>query len=231
MSLWHPIAPLSVSTLGLYDDDRYPGRCLLVLEEHYDDMSTMPEKLAQELLVDARRAARAIRAAVGADRINYAVLGNAISHVHYHLIPRVSNADPAPGRSPWQTDLPNRFLHSGDRQQIIAAIGRMLDQQLMSREHATNAETEEEPAMTASLTERSAAELALTRLLQERAKEAMVSRDRGDVAQELGLAPSGVDSLLWQDDWSVERALRVADALGILDHRALESIAGAVLAP
>jgi diadenosine tetraphosphate (Ap4A) HIT family hydrolase len=122
MELWIPLAELKVSTLGLYDDARYPGRCLLVLQDHYDDMTTMPESLAVALLRDARLAAAAIQHAVNADRINYAVLGNKISHVHYHLIPRSWDFDVAPRRSPWQTDQPVRALEQSVRTEIEAKI-------------------------------------------------------------------------------------------------------------
>lgn len=122
MSLWHPVADLEVSTLGLYDDARYPGRCLLVVHEHFDDLTAMPADLAAAALADARRAALAIKNAVAADRINYAVLGNVISHVHFHLIPRRWDRDPAPGLSPWQTSRPATPLPRDKREGIIDAI-------------------------------------------------------------------------------------------------------------
>jgi len=34
--LHHPIATLSVSALGLYDDARFPGRCILALRPPRD---------------------------------------------------------------------------------------------------------------------------------------------------------------------------------------------------
>ncbi|MCF6506859.1 HIT domain-containing protein [Blastococcus sp. MG754426] len=126
MSLWHPVADLEVSTLGLYDDARYPGRCLLVVHEHFDDLATMPEELANAALADARRAALAIKDAVAADRINYAVLGNVISHVHFHLIPRRWTLDPAPGLSPWQTAQPATPLLPDQREAIKDEIASLL---------------------------------------------------------------------------------------------------------
>lgn len=122
MTLWLPLVRLTVSTLGLYDDDRFPGRCLLVVHEHHEDMTTMPDELASALLGDARRAALAITAAVSADRINYAVLGNGTPHVHYHVIPRKWDIDPAPGRSPWTSARPARPLPADVRRAVSATI-------------------------------------------------------------------------------------------------------------
>lgn len=138
MTLWHPLAELEVSTLGLYDDARYPGRCLLVVREHFDDLTTMPEDLATAALSDARRAGLAIKEALKPDRINYAVLGNVISHVHFHIIPRRWEIDPAPGLSPWQTAEPAKPLPLPDQEAIKDAITSHLAVMTGSR-HADSA--------------------------------------------------------------------------------------------
>jgi hypothetical protein len=63
-SLWIPLATMSVSVLGLYDDARFPGRCILALNEHREDFSLLEKPLASEFFADCQRAARAIKAAV-----------------------------------------------------------------------------------------------------------------------------------------------------------------------
>lgn len=100
--LWHPIARLSVSFLGLYNDARFPGRCLLVLEKHAEDFSEIDPKLAQAFIGDAQIAARSIRSATEVPRINYAILGNQEPHLHIHLVPRGYPDDPIPTRPPWE---------------------------------------------------------------------------------------------------------------------------------
>src|SRR5664280_265680 len=100
--LWFPVqAPiLTVTRLGLYEDSRFPGRCLLVFEQHAEYMEDLlPQKL-NALWSDAVKAGRAIRAVTGAERLNYAVLGNSVRHLHVHLIPR-QPTDPLPTRPPW----------------------------------------------------------------------------------------------------------------------------------
>ena len=126
--LWMPVARLRVSSLGLYDDARFPGRCLLALDEHHEDLATMPGPLAAEFLEDARLAGRAIRAAVVADRVNYAVLGNVVSHVHFHLVPRVIAGDPAPQKAPWESPLLKEPLQQADRKRIMGALQEYIRQ-------------------------------------------------------------------------------------------------------
>lgn len=121
-SLFTPIAELGVSVLGLYDDARFPGRCLLVLRDHYDDLVDVPESLTSSFMSDAKRAARAIQAAVSADRINYAILGNAVPHVHAHLIPRTWKNDPVPGKSPWNHPEAVTPLEADRKTRVILSI-------------------------------------------------------------------------------------------------------------
>jgi diadenosine tetraphosphate (Ap4A) HIT family hydrolase len=100
--LFNPIAELQASTLGLYSDARFPGRALLVFRDHFGDFTTMPSgKSTAAFVEDMQTAGRAIQKAVNARRINYAILGNAVPHVHAHIIPRALEGDPIPNRTPW----------------------------------------------------------------------------------------------------------------------------------
>lgn len=120
--LHHVVGRLKISTLGLYDDARFPGRALLSLDDHHDDLATMPIELAQKFLVDMRCAALAIQRATGADRMNYAVLGNAVPHVHAHLIPRIREGDPVPNKAPWAHPDPVQPLEAGRLQDLVTKI-------------------------------------------------------------------------------------------------------------
>lgn len=121
--LWHPIISFGVSTLGAYNDARFPGRSLLVLNEHHTDFSDLDEVLLGKFASDAQRAARAIRDATGAPRVNYAILGNAEPHLHWHLIPRIPSAEPLPERSPWDDPRSKQALPTAEFQRLYAAIG------------------------------------------------------------------------------------------------------------
>lgn len=99
--LWNPYAKLSVSELGLYSDERFPGRSILKLEEHWDRLEEMPEELSFSLIRDVRLASEVLRHELGAERVNVAILGNSVTHVHVHLIPRYPHREERPGSSPW----------------------------------------------------------------------------------------------------------------------------------
>jgi diadenosine tetraphosphate (Ap4A) HIT family hydrolase len=99
--LFLPVANLSVSSLGIYDDARFSGRSILTLSDHYDDMIDVPEGILNSFLCDSRKAINAIMKATGCTRVNFAILGNRESHVHAHLIPRYPEKEEFPDCSPW----------------------------------------------------------------------------------------------------------------------------------
>ena len=125
--LWQPVAELSVSVLGLYNDDRFPGRCILVLKDHREHWEDLDSGLLGEFASDSQRAVKAITTATGSIRVNLAILGNTDPHLHFHLIPRNPNIEPNPKKSPWNDPRSPRYLETEAltllREQIIKALG------------------------------------------------------------------------------------------------------------
>lgn len=111
--LYAPVAALTVSDVGLYSDARYPGRLIVKLREHHEHLDAVPSELAAAFLRDVQHCARVLRAVDGIARVNVAVLGNKVPHVHTHVVPR------RPGehnfhRSPWEDALPREALSEAD---------------------------------------------------------------------------------------------------------------------
>jgi diadenosine tetraphosphate (Ap4A) HIT family hydrolase len=117
-----PIARLRATTLAFYDDARFPGRAVLVLDEHATHIEDLSLERARDLALDVRQAARAIRAASGARRINYAAFGNVVPHVHVHVIPRHGDWESAPQATAWDHPEPERALDPDEAERLVAAI-------------------------------------------------------------------------------------------------------------
>lgn len=99
-SLWLPVRRLTVSEWGLYSDARFPGRSLVKLDAHFDHLHDVPPALVSAFMEDLSIASKILMGLTGVMRVNVAILGNAVSHVHAHLIPRYSG-EPHPDKSPW----------------------------------------------------------------------------------------------------------------------------------
>lgn len=100
-NLWVPIIRLNRSTLGLYNDARFPGRSILVTHHHYPMIEDVPGDVLSEYFVDLKIASRALRRATDCDRVNIAFLGNAVQHAHAHLFPRSNSDALRRHKSPW----------------------------------------------------------------------------------------------------------------------------------
>jgi diadenosine tetraphosphate (Ap4A) HIT family hydrolase len=122
-----PIARLRVATLAFYDDARFPGRAVLVLNEHATLIEDLSLGVARDLALDVRQAAAAIRTASGARRINYAAFGNVVPHVHVHLIPRHGDWETAPQATAWDHPEPERRLDPAEAERLVTAIRARLD--------------------------------------------------------------------------------------------------------
>ena len=92
------VAELGAGVLIIDPVQRYPGKATLVMREHVPvgDMLDLPDAALLTLHADVLAAARAMKAATGAARINLALFANMAPHVHWHLVPRFDDGDVSP---------------------------------------------------------------------------------------------------------------------------------------
>jgi diadenosine tetraphosphate (Ap4A) HIT family hydrolase len=124
--LWIVVGRLTVSSVGLYDDGRFPGRLLVSLGPHHEHLEEVPEALVNSFISDIQSAARVLRKVTGVERVNVAILGNQDPHVHAHLIPRSPLHEPIPHRSPWEDPRPRQQLAAADRTRLVHELRRAL---------------------------------------------------------------------------------------------------------
>jgi diadenosine tetraphosphate (Ap4A) HIT family hydrolase len=73
-----------------------------------------------------RLAGKALRDVMKVDRVNYALLGNAEPHLHWHLIPRSKELNPIPTKSPWNHPLERYPLDPGELREIRDELSQRL---------------------------------------------------------------------------------------------------------
>lgn len=128
--LWIPVASLRESRVGLYSDARFAGRLIVSANKHFDHFDQMDSHSSSVFVNDVQRASHALRGLPGVERVNVAILGNKVSHVHAHLIPRRAS-DVNYGLSPWENALPWEPLTTLDEHKLIVDIKqRFLKQRL-----------------------------------------------------------------------------------------------------
>ncbi len=108
-----------------YEQKEYPGSAILILKKHYDHAHEIPAKILHAFMNERTLLAKALlKIYPKAIRINYANLGNGISHVHEYLVVRYPD-DPNNGKSPWPITL-SKKLNPKEYQAIANKIAKAL---------------------------------------------------------------------------------------------------------
>src|SRR6476620_2322771 len=116
---WDLIGTLTISSLYLSKNQTYRGYSLLVFDaRHVDRLDELSAAEWSAFSRDLFVANRAIHRAVQPDHMNVDLLGNVISHLHWHIFPRF-RTDPRWGGPVWtttQTEMPVTSLPADERQ-------------------------------------------------------------------------------------------------------------------
>ena len=129
----YEIASFSISTLYLYGDQRFRGYSVLAFDgRHATALDELTKDECMGFLDDLRRSSNAIRRALAPDHMNIELLGNAVPHLHWHIIPRY-RSDPRWGNVVWVDWPPDEFnvnrmkLSALDATQLVAKIRQCID--------------------------------------------------------------------------------------------------------
>lgn len=104
----YTIADLNVSRLRLATNQFVTGYCVLISKRHVREPYELSERESFLFLEDMMRAAQALERVFTPVKMNFEMLGNAVPHLHCHILPRYYG-DPAPNR-PIDPDARQVFL-------------------------------------------------------------------------------------------------------------------------
>ena len=91
-ALMFKVADLSVSELFFFKEQTHPGRCIVAVKGHAEEIFDLSESDRAAFIADIAKAAKAIKLAFGPDKINYGAFGDKRpSHLHMHLVPKYEN--------------------------------------------------------------------------------------------------------------------------------------------
>jgi diadenosine tetraphosphate (Ap4A) HIT family hydrolase len=115
------IADCGSTVAYLHDDQFFAGWTFLVLKRHATELWQLERAERAQLIEEVSRVAQAVGRAFGAAKMNYELLGNAIAHIHWHLVPRRAD-DPSPKLPVWTVAHEPRRLDAGAMAERIALI-------------------------------------------------------------------------------------------------------------
>lgn len=97
----HFIADCGLTKAYLHDDQFFPGWTVLVLKRHATELFHLSREERSGLIEEVARVSGLLAKEWQAVKINYELLGNQLPHIHWHLIPRLSQ-DPDPLEPVWR---------------------------------------------------------------------------------------------------------------------------------
>jgi diadenosine tetraphosphate (Ap4A) HIT family hydrolase len=96
----HLIHEFPGSFLFLGDHQFFEGYCVLVLKAHLRELHELSEADYLGLMSEVRASSAALVTAFRPWKMNHSCLGNAMPHIHWHLMPRYES-DPNHLHNPW----------------------------------------------------------------------------------------------------------------------------------
>lgn len=104
----HFIAELQTGYAVLGDHQLFRGYALLLLKEHQSELHELSHAKKMAFLEEMAIVAEAVHRAFNPEKLNYELLGNSMSHMHWHIFPRNSD-DLEPMGPVWVVDKRIRY--------------------------------------------------------------------------------------------------------------------------
>ena len=84
------VKELETGYVVLGDNQHFKGYTLFLCKEHVTELFYLEHSIKMKYLEEMSIVAEAVSKAFGAEKMNYELLGNGDTHVHWHLFPRVT---------------------------------------------------------------------------------------------------------------------------------------------
>ncbi|EKN70872.1 histidine triad (HIT) protein [Neobacillus bataviensis LMG 21833] len=82
------IGKLEASTVFLFKEQTYRGRCNVVYNDHVKELYQLNEQESAAFINDVKRVAEALDKAFEPNKINYGAYGDTLHHLHMHVVPK-----------------------------------------------------------------------------------------------------------------------------------------------
>jgi diadenosine tetraphosphate (Ap4A) HIT family hydrolase len=82
------IATLDASTVYLFKEQSYKGRCLVAYHKHVNELFELEDAEAELFIKDVKKVAAAMQKAFSPNKINYGAYSDKLPHLHFHLVPK-----------------------------------------------------------------------------------------------------------------------------------------------
>ena len=84
------VKELKTGYVVIGDHQHFKGYTLFLCKKHKTELFQLEDKVKIQFLEEMSLVAEAVSSAFGAEKMNYELLGNGDTHLHWHLFPRIA---------------------------------------------------------------------------------------------------------------------------------------------
>ncbi|WP_260858546.1 HIT family protein [Fictibacillus phosphorivorans] len=95
------VAELETGYVVIGDHQYFKGYSLFLSKQHRTELHFLENDVKNKFLIEMSQVAEAVYKAFNVEKLNYELLGNGDSHLHWHLFPRRENDSPVKGPVWW----------------------------------------------------------------------------------------------------------------------------------
>ena len=120
------ICQLPSAAVMLFRDQRYYGRCVVAFRgRHVNELHELTPAELVEYSAAVAKTAKAVQQVSGAAKLNYAIYGDGMPHVHVHIVPKQRGGED--WGSPFRMDGTPKYLEEDEWVSLRAAILKELE--------------------------------------------------------------------------------------------------------
>ena len=126
IKLMTEVIRLDLTTVYLYREQSYPGRCVVAMNRHVHKLTDLAPEEHAAFFAEVSKIAKALTELYRPDKINYLVLGDMSPHLHIHLVPKYQ------GGTDWGTLFqmmpePQKYLSAEEEAAEVLKIRKALE--------------------------------------------------------------------------------------------------------
>ena len=82
------ICDLKTSTLFLFREQSYPGRCVVAYKDHVNELFELNDEDRNLFMQDVAHVAKTMQKVFSPKKINYGAYSDKLAHLHFHIVPK-----------------------------------------------------------------------------------------------------------------------------------------------
>ncbi|KMY51008.1 HIT family protein [Peribacillus loiseleuriae] len=118
------ICQLDVSTVFLFKEQTYTGRCNVVYKDHVKELFQLDQDALAAYMNDVKKVGEALDKAFQPNKLNYGAYGDKMHHLHMHLVPKYE--DKEEWGSTFEMNPGKTYLKEEEYKEMIASIKKYL---------------------------------------------------------------------------------------------------------